>query len=240
MKHPLRAAAVAAGALLCFTASEAFAYIEVLQVADANSWTATVSYAADILPGPPPAPECTWDAVRLIALPIGTVLDFPGVAPGNPNVGPYTNTVDSLFEPPTVIDPTFSVPPSPDWAQDTTPGATTTHVLWANTTNIGELFSQTINVHFSNPSAPGSTTGVGGFHLVAYTGGTWAAGNYTGGTISAFGEVYIDKFGATGFEAVTAFNCGTPIPVPAALWTGLPMLGGMILLVRRNKHRVLS
>jgi hypothetical protein len=241
MKHPLRAAALAAGALLCLTASEAFAYIEVIAVADANSWTATVSFAADILPGPPPGPECTWDHIELTALPIGTPLVFPGVAPGNPNgPGPYLTFVDSLFEPPVIIDPLFSAPPSPFWAQDTAPAPSTTFVGWSDTTNALEVFTQTINVHFANPLAPGATTGVGGFSLLAYSGGTWAAGVYTPGTVVAFGTIYIDKFDSTGFEAVTSFNCGNPIPVPAALWTGLPMLGGMILLVRRNKRRVLS
>lgn len=201
MKHPIRAAALAAGALLCFSVNQAFADIDTIDlvaVGPSNSWFAIYNIHTG----------SAFDKVTITAFASGTSFTFPVLG---------TQVTDSQFEYTSVITAA-----SGGWSQVGAPGSGPVSATGSLTNNL----QFTINW---KPDAGSSVTyGVGGFSIDLYN----------GATVIARG----DKIGTDFVDADNVDWVGSihSVPVPAALWTGLPMLGGMILLLRRNRRNVLA
>lgn len=205
MKHPLRAAALAAGALLCFSVDQAFADLELVNVAGGGSWYATLTYT-------------------------GVRIDYFTVTWQN----------GELLEPPTVID-NFVVnvdagaPPAlpPSWSQGG-PNPTTTTFSSAIDANAGPLnggrtTSLTFRLHFQGDLPTDGEPPLTSTLKFQYFNGLGSQGGVN------------DNHRAVGSDNViltveSGFATLQSVPVPAALWTALPMLGGMFFLIRRKRN----
>lgn len=229
MKHPLRAAALAAGALLCLSASQAFADLEFITAEDGGSWFASYRLGTGAFH--------TYDEIR-INIDHSLVMFNRGTTGQDLNGDGYDDGTASDFN-----TPAFVESGNRDFAYES-PGnhpagpATVWHQFGPNTgsdaTAKGDV---TDNMRFWMHLG----TGPFGFPQTRAAGVRFTLDAYRGGIHVATGQAYAKlQTRADGTTFVDEFSSLTLMPVPAALWTGLPMLGGVILLVRRNKRRTLS
>lgn len=205
MKHPIRAAALAAGALLCFgAASQAFADITLVDIAQGNSWIATYNVAT-VFNGNTIVRDFDRFTVTQVSDPSTLFFTLPSTGDdfetGTSPVRPLNGFSDTNF------------------TQDA--GATSTFA--AATSSGSPIHNLTFDLHWNDPSSTG-----GAFNILFFNGATQVA----------HGWVWAAQINNQNIEQ--HFLTYEVVPVPAALWTGLPMLGGMIFLIRRNKRRVLA
>jgi hypothetical protein len=152
-----------------------------------------------------------WDRVVLTSFAIGQSVTF---------LDNSTGTVDCLFEVPgSQVISDFQ---QAGWT--VTPSQTTGH---AEATRGSLVNVVNFKIHFANPSNPGAVVGTGAFSVDLFDGGTFVG----------HGHQVIQRFANGTFKVGEGHI--TAAPVPAAVWTGLPLLAGMMLLLRRRKRRML-
>jgi len=221
MKHPFRAAALAASALLCFSASQAFAGLELVGYEEGGSWF--LGYRIDMT-----ATSTQFDKIE-VSINNGLTMVFPSVTIGttgavatSSNFSPSVNGFEDSGSRTFWSGPYGSSTDEPSWAQQGLNSST--HAIAAG----NALDDLTFWVHLGT-STPNQNPSHGTRFLLDL---------YLNNAQVAHGQVWF-KAANTGIgtDSLTSLSL---VPVPAALWTGLPMLGGMILLIRRKKSRVLS
>lgn len=227
MKHPLRAAAISAGALLCLSASQAFAELDFVAAEDGGSWFLSYTLTTN----------ATHQFSRIeVTIANGTVMTFGsetrGVGAQDLNFDGRPDGTSSNFfthdafavigTPASNLTRDFS---DPSWSEEQVPNNTSTFgVATGNPTP-----SLTYWLYLGSP-VQNRTSG---------TRYTIAAYNSVGHLIATGQALYKQYTSGGVVVAVDEFSSVQLLPVPAALWTGLPMLGGMILFIRRRKNQAL-
>jgi LPXTG-motif cell wall-anchored protein len=224
MKHPLRAAALAAGALLCFSASRAFADLQFVEFIDGDSFQAVMSEFGH-----------------------GTINNLKAkIAADSPNV--------FIDESGGGGDPAFLEVSSHGWSQTSLNGPGT--FLKAGGTAFAPTAGTPLSFALNFTGSPDAT----GFHDP--NGGAtstfpydWDFGDplnggthffiefYHGSSFKIGYEVYAFRYVDTAGQTEDYFHAATyhapVVPLPAAVWSGLAMLGlGGVFVVRRRRTRL--
>lgn len=219
MKHPLRAAALAAGALLCFSAGQAFADLDYVGDDDGGSWF--LGYTLNL--------TNTFDEIHITitnGTDFGAGASFRSATGSTATFSNFTNASPAFAE---VVGSGGSFPvtnpvhdfSSADWHQDGS--YSTTFAVAKDSTSVGTT-SLTFWMHLGT----GPMTQTAGTRYVIEA--------FNNGNLVGQGAAYYKRI-STNPNVADELSFVEVVPVPAALWTGLPMLGGMILLIRRNRRR---
>lgn len=220
MKHTLRAAALAAGALLCFSANRAFADLEYVGDDDGGSWF--LGYHLQL--------TNTFDEIHIT---ITNSQDF-GTFP-SPNYRPAIG--------PTATFSNFTNA-NPAFAQVVGSGGTFPITSPVHDFSLASWNQQGTFTNTYAEAAGGDTNDlIFWMHLGTGPQNQLAGVRYK---IEVFNNNALVAQGAAYYKRISSnpnvadeLAFVEVVPVPAALWTGLPMLGGMILLIRRNRRNVI-
>jgi hypothetical protein len=239
MRKTLRAAALAAGALLCLTASQAFAGLTLRGVQDGGSWF--VGYDIDVST----FAGLTFNKIE-VTIDNGNPMTFNPPAPASPTTfgtgGSAATT--SVFEA-SDTDSVLGGTQVQRFADDSIiSGAATQKGTFPDFQNsIGGHHATWSESHLGTSSSTFATATGGATNYLTFwlhltgepTDGTrYRLTVYSDATVIATGQAYY-KAQPTAIDAFQELNV---VPLPASVWAGLATLGGMgLLLVQRRRNR---